>query len=337
MRLVDGTYSEKVDNTRDIVRAMVAGAAPMFPPKSWFEDPQLDKLTPITITADGQVYGHIADWNQDHIGLPPNTKPPKSSSNYAFYKTGAIKTAEGDELPVGNLTLAGGHASLHASAGEAVEHYDNTASAVADVNVGEDRFGIWVNGGLRPGVDEGQVRALRASAPSGDWRPINGELELVAVCQVNTPGFPIARTLVASGEVTALVAAGASHLYELQQERFALESLGALEQRVNNLEAVVAGGPKKRFDDAPKSDNSSDDKGDDQSNQNEPGENSNAGTPSDVKNDEKKEDATKVNNDDEQNSNKGKTPPQKPKLPGKKAPAKSKKPLMAGGANPKDR
>ncbi|QGF20258.1 hypothetical protein SEA_SIXAMA_79 [Gordonia phage Sixama] len=336
MRLVDGIYSEQVDNTRDIVRAMVAGAAPMYPPSDWFKDPGLDKLTPITITADGRVYGHIADWNRDHIGLPPSTHPPRSNSDYAFFKTGAIKTADGEELPIGNLTLAGGHAPLNASAGEAVEHYDDTASAVADVNVGEDRFGIWVAGGLRPGVDEGQIRALRASAPSGDWRPINGNLELVAICQVNTPGFPIARSMVAGGQLTALVAAGASHMFELQQERAALESLGALERRVDELETVVAGGPKKRWEDAPKSDNSSDSKGDDSSNQTEPGDKSNAGTPSDVTNDEKKEDATKVTNDDELNSNKGKTPPQKPKLPGKKAPAKTKKPLIAGGGSPKD-
>jgi hypothetical protein len=63
-----------------------------------------------------------------------------------------------------------------------------------------------------------QIRALRASAPSGDWRPINGSLELVAVCQVNVPGFPIARALVASGKVMALVAAGANFMAVLKSE-----------------------------------------------------------------------------------------------------------------------
>jgi hypothetical protein len=57
-----------------------------------------------------------------------------------------------------------------------------------------------------------QIRALRASAPSGDWRPINGGLELVAICQVNVPGFPTARAMIASGKVLALVAAGASYM-----------------------------------------------------------------------------------------------------------------------------
>ena len=254
MRLVDGEYSEQVDNVADVVKAMVAGAAPLYPPGTWFSNPGLEKLTPITVTADGRIFGHIADWNQDHIGLPNGTRPPRSPSDYSFFKTGALKTAEGDEIAVGNITLAGGHAPLNASAGDAVEHYDNTASAVADVSVGEDAFGIWVSGGLRPGVDEGQVRALRASAPSGDWRPINGQLELVAVCQVNTPGFPIARTMVASGEMLSLVAAGASHLYELQLERATLASLDNLQERVESLEAVVAAA-RRDDDDEDDSDN----------------------------------------------------------------------------------
>ena len=47
---------------------------------------------------------------------------------------------------------------------------------------------------------------------------INGRLELVAVCQVNVPGFPIARAITASGGVPgALVAAGAAYLAELRE------------------------------------------------------------------------------------------------------------------------
>jgi hypothetical protein len=96
-----------------------------------------------------------------------------------------------------------------------VQHYDDTRSAVADVNAGEDRHGIWVAGAVRPDATPEQIRALRASAPSGDWRVINGALELIAVCQVNAPGFPVPRAecLVASGAVTALVAAGAQDMF----------------------------------------------------------------------------------------------------------------------------
>jgi hypothetical protein len=104
---------------------------------------------------------------------------------------------------------------------------------MADVAAGEDAFGIWVAGALRPDATPEQVRALRASAPSGDWRPIGGRLELVAVCQVNVPGFPVARACVASGSLTALVAAGARPLAELRQSREQ-----ELEERLRQLELI---------------------------------------------------------------------------------------------------
>ena len=244
--IADGIYEEIVDDSSTIATALVAGAAPLYPPSSWYQDPGLSRPTPLTVTEDGHIYGHIAAWETSHIGLPPGTRPPHSRSGYSFFKTGRVKTEDGALVPVGQLTLAGGHAPLSASASEAVEHYDNTNSAVADVTAGEDAHGIWISGGLRPGVTEEQIRALRASAPSGDWRPINGALELVAVCQVNTPGFPIAHAMVASGQVTALVAAGASHMYSLQQEASVMASLDGLLARVSNLESVVAAGALAR-------------------------------------------------------------------------------------------
>ena len=198
--------------------AAVVASIPVTPPKSWFENPKLDGPTPLTVTDEGRVFGHIAAWHVDHIGLAFGTKPPRSKSQYSYFHTGIIRTEEGTDVPVGQLTLAGGHAPLEASAKSAAKHYDDTASAFADVHAGEDQHGIWVSGALRPSIDAYQVRAIRASAPSGDWRPIQGALELVAVCQVNVPGFPIARARVASGEVMALVAAGASYLARIKDD-----------------------------------------------------------------------------------------------------------------------
>lgn len=240
LRLVDGVYEELLDDSIQVSHALTAGGGPLYPPDDWFSDPQLKRPTPITVTAAGQIYGHIAPWNVSHIGMPPGTKPPKSPSNYAYFRTGILRTDKDRDVPVGQLTLAGGHAPLSAGAGDAVQHYDDTASAVADLVCGEDAHGIWVNGGLRPGVSDEQIRALRASAPSGDWRPIDGALELVAVCQVNTPGFPLARAMVASGELTALVAAGAADMYELQQESAVLHALQSVAERVAALEALTA-------------------------------------------------------------------------------------------------
>lgn len=228
--IVDGEYSEFLDDIDNELAALAASAAPVIPPRDWFKNPNLTGATPLTITDEGKVYGHVAAWNVNHIGLPKATKPPRSKTNYAYFCTGSLRTDSGD-VYVGQLTLAGGHAPMDFSAPSAVEHYDNTASALADVTAGEDQFGIWVAGALRPEATPAQVRALRASAPSGDWRPINGNLELVAVCQVNVPGFPIARTMVAGGQLTALVAAGAAPLAQLRANETSV-----LENRIEALE-----------------------------------------------------------------------------------------------------
>ena len=236
LMLKDGEHIATEDITPIEAAALVACGAisasiPVVPPATWFTDPKLDKATPLTVDDNGRVFGHIAAWHTDHIGMSYGTRPPRSKSKYAFFHTGVVRTDDGKDTAVGNLTLAGGHASLEASAAEAVRHYDDTASAIADVHAGEDKHGIWVAGALRPGTTPERVRVFRASAPSGDWRPIKGALELVAVCQVNVPGFPIARARVASGQVYALVAAGAAVLAKMKND-----PISTLEMRIAALE-----------------------------------------------------------------------------------------------------
>jgi len=230
-----GTPATEEETQAMIASALTAAGIPVNPPREWFDDPKLGGPTPLTVDPEGRVFGHIATWDTDHIGLPFSTRPPKSHSNYAYFHTGLLRTAEGSDIPVGQLTLAGGHASLSANAAAAAKHYDDTASAICDVHAGEDAFGIWVAGGLRPSATPDQVRAMRASAPSGDWRPINGRLELVAVCQVNVPGFPVTRARVASGHIYALVAAGTATLNALRSES-SQASLTTLANRVEHLE-----------------------------------------------------------------------------------------------------
>jgi DNA-binding ferritin-like protein len=241
--LPDGEYTEEPaeqDSAALVACAAVVASIPVTPPNAWFENPKLDGPTPLTVSDDGRVFGHIAAWHVDHIGMAFGTKPPRSKSQYSYFHTGVIRTEEGKDFPVGQLTLAGGHASLEASAKSAAKHYDDTASAFADVHAGEDSYGIWVAGALRPSITPEQVRSIRASAPSGDWRPINGALELVAVCQVNVPGFPIARARVASGSVMALVAAGARVLAQMKSDPVAelATRIERLEQE--KMEPVIA-------------------------------------------------------------------------------------------------
>jgi hypothetical protein len=243
--LKDGIYSEVEDSDAGVFRTLIAGGFPVAPPKTWFDDPKLTGPTPMEISDDGRVFGHIATWDATHIGMGGSVKPPKSASKYAYYQTGILATAEGEKVNVGQITLAGGHAPMHASAAEAVKHYDDTKSAVADVAAGEDIYGIWVAGSLRPDVTASQIRTFRASPPSGDWRMINGNLELVAACSVNVPGFMNVRTqaLAAGGVILALVAAGSRPLADRRMSLLAdaavLDRITQLEERIAAIPVVV--------------------------------------------------------------------------------------------------
>lgn len=191
--------------------SLTAAAIPTDPPEAWFKDPQLTGPTALVVEDDGRVYGHIAAWGTCHIGqVGKCVEPPTSPSNYAYFRTGALKTAEGTSVAVGHLTMGTGHAGPKDSANAAAEHYDNTGTVFADVAAGEDAYGIWVAGSLRPGITAEQVRVARSAPISGDWRTIRGSLELVGALAVNVPGFPVPRPrgLLASGEVRSLQASG---------------------------------------------------------------------------------------------------------------------------------
>ena len=190
--------------------ALVAAAAPLAPPADWFRDPGLTEPTPLTVSEDGRIYGHIAAWNTCHTAFDICTTPPVSHSDYAYFRTGSVMLDNGQEVAVGRITLDTLHAHRTASATATLAHYENTGKAVGEVVAGEDAHGIWISGALRSTVDEETKRVLRASPLSGDWRKIGGNLELVAVLAVNSPGFPIPRPngLVASGSLVSLVASG---------------------------------------------------------------------------------------------------------------------------------
>jgi hypothetical protein len=186
----------------------------MLPPRKLFENPQLKAPTPMTIVADGEFlhyFGHLATWDQCHVGFGEDncTPPPRSNANYAYFRTGEVET-DGGLVAVGHVTVGIGHAEEHLGARETVAHYDNTEAVGADIAAGEDQFGIWGSGIVRPGISDNQLYALRAGAPSGDWRRIGGNLELVGALIVNVPGFPVPRpklTLAASGVPISLIAA----------------------------------------------------------------------------------------------------------------------------------
>jgi hypothetical protein len=215
-----GVYDHVAAHLRDAGRepepfralhAVTAGADAWRPPAAWFSDPGLSLPTPITVTDDGRIYGHAAQWGSCHIGQEGVCVQPPHEDAHPYYRTGEVACADGSRVAVGQITVGTGHAPLSYGASPAAEHYDNTGAAVADVAVGNDAHGIWVAGTVRPGADPLRVYELQAAGQvSGDWRRIGGQLRLVGLLAVNVPGFPVPkmRARVASGEPQALVAAG---------------------------------------------------------------------------------------------------------------------------------
>lgn len=194
-----------------------ACAGPSAPPSAYFSNPNLPSPQRfITVTAEGRVFGHLACFGECHIGYRDVCIEPPRGGSYSYFHVGQVRTLEDTLIATGPLTLRGGHASRSSTASQAQAHYDDTDSAVADVVLGEDEFGIWFSGSLRPTITDSQLRTFRASGVSADWRKIGDALELIGACSVNTPGFPKVRLVASgedsSGEIVALVAAGGAPL-----------------------------------------------------------------------------------------------------------------------------
>lgn len=228
------------------VRQLRQQVAPVEPPMAWFDRPQLSELTPVVVTKEGQVYGHVSDWTSCHIGFGNRcVTAPRSLSNYAhFYGPKAVLTAEGVQVATGPVYLDCDHADLSLNEHQAKDAMAHTGTAVADVHVYEDQFGICIAGALRPDASPAEIRALRGSDISPDWRPINRQREMVGLVVVNTSGFitPRQAALVASGKATGLTvpADGVPRVrWDLEDEEpTAMVAVGIVRHEPDRLEVM---------------------------------------------------------------------------------------------------
>lgn len=162
-----------------------------LPPLEWFTRPET--VGPVTVTEDGRVFGYAALRNVCHVGLPGCTTMPSSLTDYAHFLRKPQMTRDGTVVPTGVITVGGGHADPSLGLVPALAHYDDVGAAVAKVFAGEDEHGLWVAGWVLPYADPVKVQQLSDLDVSGDWRQAGGNLELIAICAVNTPGFPVLR------------------------------------------------------------------------------------------------------------------------------------------------
>ncbi len=191
--------------------ALVAGAAPLAAPVAWFERPDVDGPTPLTITDDGRVFGHAALFDVCHVGYGARCVPAPRGADYGRFHLKAYRTADAGDIAVGALVMGTDHASTSASTSvaAAMAHYADNGRCAAYVRAGEDAYGVWVAGVLDPGLSETEQVKARAMTLSGDWRTVDGKVAFIAALAVNVPGFAVPRKTTGDrGQLVALVAAG---------------------------------------------------------------------------------------------------------------------------------
>lgn len=164
---------------------------PAIPPDEWFASLHDVEPYDVVVEPNGHIHGFpAASFNDCHLSYPDQCiTPPKSATDYTLFKVGQLVTASGAVVRTGPITLRGGHAPHGVTRQQAQKYYDDTDSAVADVNIGDGKYGIWINGAIRPDTTVPDVRRAMTSGFSGDWREWQGNLELIAFSAVNTPGF----------------------------------------------------------------------------------------------------------------------------------------------------
>ena len=207
-------------------------AVPHRPPSAWFLMDEPAEMTPLRVEDDGRVYGHVPG-NVCHTGFEGRCElaPKAGPYTYKRFTSAYVLTAEGDEIPTGPITVGTDHGDLYAASDVAQKHYADTGRAVADVTARDGKHGVWLCGAMRPSSTEDDVRCLRGSVISPDWRWINtiggsGHYEMVAALAVNYGGFPTPRiprmrAVSASGHPVSLVASGVTEQLMLRSEETA--------------------------------------------------------------------------------------------------------------------
>lgn len=236
------------DNTIGTDRTVTAAADLFAPPRDWFTA-QLDGPTPLTVDEDGRVFGHLALWNTCHRGFTDVCiTPPRDGVDYSEFHANATCPTDQGLVNCGVLTVDVSHADVRASGQAAKRHYDHTGTVAAYVRAGDDEWGVWVAGAVRPDLDKGKVELLRRLSLSGDWRPRSGTYYLLAAQAVPVPGFPV-RALVAAGVQELLTTVGPKSVYvppEPTDLALVASAIELLSEKVESLAEELAQERRRR-------------------------------------------------------------------------------------------
>ena len=168
----------------------IVADAGALPPWDLFHTPEAPKAQKLTVgdSSDGgwiPVAGHLALWDSCHDGIVARcTRVPRPDDNYASFNKPGVLTDKG-MVGTGPIFLEGGHKK--APNGDYVSAYGGIENTWADVKITAGKLGPWLSGYVRPGVEDHQVLAARASRISGHWKGSR----LKAIVCVNAEGYEV--------------------------------------------------------------------------------------------------------------------------------------------------
>lgn len=166
--------------TPAIAQELVASFGAPQPYASFFR-PEADKPQKIVFTADGDVYGHLAAWEDCHAGIDGRcVRPPRPVDNYAEWNKPGVLTEKGI-VATGPIALYGGHKY----GTDLSEAYGRVENAWADVRIIEGKFGPWISGRARPHIGDEKAYDARASRISGHWKG----RDLMGIVSVTSEGM----------------------------------------------------------------------------------------------------------------------------------------------------
>ena len=225
------------------------------PPADWYKEPtDVELASALMVTDHGRLYGVLAPLGLNHRAWAKagtRREVPFGNVDYSRFM-GAWGITSAGLVPAGPLTMDTGHAPIYRTDGaQAPAHYDNSASVVGAIAVGENRERrvVWIAGALVPGVSVEQVARMLACRCSGDWQPHAeraGWTELIATLLVPSPGFAMEHQGAASTSYNDRDVLVASSVPVRQQHRRG----GRLTSAAQAIASSIGVGPRERLADA---------------------------------------------------------------------------------------
>ena len=197
-------FVETFPNTQRVVTSATATDT-VAPPAEWFQNPNLDRATPLVVEASGRVYGHLAPWQWGnetacHVGFGDRCvcAPPSPDGAYPYMLSGGgVLCSDGSFQPASPIAYLGGHVADDGKVAwtSIKAAYDDPDNVGLIVNMGEDEHGIWMAGYVSPTRTEAERAVIRACGVSGHWRTrLQGDphpgARLIGACCVLSEGFP---------------------------------------------------------------------------------------------------------------------------------------------------